>query len=70
MQVLSLLAQVTRAKTQSHGTFSTQYFFKQNKKSPVIKQKGESQSKCFKKTKHAKFSEKRNISYPLIRTRT
>ena len=24
---------------------------------------------CFKKTKHTKFSEKTNISYPLIRTR-
>ena len=27
--------------------------------SPVIKQKGESQNGCFKKTKHVKFSEKR-----------
>ena len=37
--------------------------------SSVIKQKGKSENGCFKKTKHAKFSEK-NISYPLIRTRT
>ena len=36
--------------------------------SSVIRQKGESQNGCFKKTKHAKFSEKTNISYPLIRT--
>ena len=34
----------------------------------MIRQKGESQNGCFKKTKHAKFSEKKN-SYPLIRTR-
>ena len=36
----------------------------------VIKQKGESQNGCFKKTKHVEFSEKKNISYPLIRIRT
>ena len=36
--------------------------------SSVIRQKGESQNRCVKKTKHAKFSEKRTISYPLIRT--
>ena len=30
-------------------------------KSSVIRQKGESQSGCFKKTKHAKFSEKRTF---------
>ena len=34
-----------------------------------IRQKSESQNECLKKTKHAKFSEKTNISYPLIRTR-
>ena len=33
-----------------------------------IRQKGVSQSGRLKKTKHAKFSEKTNISYPLIRT--
>ena len=38
--------------------------------SSVIRQKGESQNGCFKKTKHAKFSAKTNIFYPLIRTRT
>ena len=39
--------------------------------SSVIRQKGESQNGCFKKTKHAKFFKKTpNISYPLIRTRT
>ena len=38
--------------------------------SSVIRQKGESQNGCFKKTKHVKFSEKTNISNPLIRTRT
>ena len=37
--------------------------------SSVIRQKGESQNGCFKKTKHTKFSKKPNISYPLIRTR-
>ena len=36
----------------------------------VIRQKGESQNGCFKKTKGAKFSEKTNISFPLILTRT
>ena len=30
----------------------------------VIRQKGESQDGCFKKTKHVKFPEKTNISYP------
>ena len=38
--------------------------------SSVIKPKGEFQNACFKKTKHAKFSEKMHISYSLIRTRT
>ena len=32
--------------------------------SPVIKQKGESQSECSKKTKHTKFSEKRKFLTP------
>ena len=31
--------------------------------------KDESHNGCFKETKYAKFSEKKNISYPLIRTR-
>ena len=39
-----------------------------NINSSVIRQKGESQNGSFKKTKHAKFSEKMYISYPLIRT--
>ena len=34
----------------------------------MVRQKGESQNGCFKKTKHDKFSEKK-IFYPLIRTR-
>ena len=38
--------------------------------SSVIRQKGESQNGCFKKIKYAKFSEKRTILTPLIRTRT
>ena len=38
--------------------------------SSVIKQKDQSQNGDNKKTKHAKFSKKANISYPLIRTRT
>ena len=34
----------------------------------VIRQKGEFQNGYYKKTKHTKFSEKKNIYYPLIRT--
>ena len=37
----------------------TMYIFLAWKKSSVIRQKRESQNGCFKKTKHAKFSEKR-----------
>ena len=37
-------------------------------RSSVVRQKGESQNGCFEKMKHVKFSEKINISYPLIRT--
>ena len=40
---------------------------------PVIRQKGESQNGCFKKTKHAKFSEKRTfltLWYTHVCTRT
>ena len=37
--------------------------------SSLIRKKGESQNRCFKKTKYAKFSEKTNISYPLRWTR-
>ena len=36
----------------------------------VIRQNSESQNAYFKETKYAKFSEKTNISYPLIRTLT
>ena len=32
--------------------------------SPVIKEKGESRKGCFKKTKHAKFSEKQTFFTP------
>ena len=32
--------------------------------SSVIRQKGESRNECFKKTKHAKFSDKRTILTP------
>ena len=35
-----------------------------NYNSSVIRQKGESQNECFKKTKHAKFSEKRTFLTP------
>ena len=38
--------------------------------SSVIRQKGESQNGCLKKTKHVKFFEKRTFLTPLIRTRT
>ena len=34
------------------------------------KAKGESKNGCFKKTKHAKFSAKTNISHPLIGSET
>ena len=37
-----------------------------SQRSLVIWQKGESQNRWFKKTKHAKFFQKSNISYPLI----
>ena len=37
---------------------------RENKTSSVITQKGESQNVCFKKTKQAKFSEKRKFSTP------
>ena len=39
-------------------------------KSSVIRQKGQSQNGCFRKTKHVEFSEKRTFFYPLIRTGT
>ena len=39
-------------------------------KSLVIRQKGESQNRCFKKTKHVRFSQNRTFVTPLIRTRT
>ena len=35
----------------------------------IIRQKGKSQNGFYKKTKHAKFSEKRTFFTPLIRTR-
>ena len=38
--------------------------------SSVIRQKGKYQGGDYKKTKHAEFSKKTNISYPLIRTCT
>ena len=39
-------------------------FLKRILKSSVTRQKGESQNGCFKKTKHAKFSEKRTFLIP------
>ena len=36
----------------------------------VIRQKGESHNGCYKKTKYAKFPEKRPFHTPLIRTRS
>ena len=41
---------------------------KYNSDMSVIRRKGESQNGGNKKTKYAKFFEKANISYPLIRT--
>ena len=38
--------------------------------SSVIRQKDKSQNRCYKKTKHAKFSEKGTFITPLIRKRT
>ena len=56
------------------ATFSTLAHYSTNLignfKYSVIRQKGESQNGCFKKTNHVKFSEKTNIFYPLIRTHT
>ena len=40
------------------------YFLQKLQKSSVICQKGESQNGCCKKTKHAKFSEKRTFLTP------
>ena len=39
-------------------------------KSSAIRQKIEYQNGCYKKTKHAKFSEEQACLTPLIRTRT
>ena len=33
----------------------------------IIRLKGKSQNRCFKRTKYAKYSKKTNISYPRIR---
>ena len=38
--------------------------------SSLIRQKWQSQSRCFKKAKRVKFSEKQTFSYTLIRRRT
>ena len=40
------------------------YFSPDISNSSVIRQKGESQNGCFKKTKHFKFSEKRTFLTP------
>ena len=40
---------------------ATQTIMHRNNRSSVTRQKGESQNGCFKKTKHAKFSEKRTF---------
>ena len=50
-------------KKVDHGDFLTMKFIKMPISS-VIRQKGESQNGCFKKTKHAKFSEKRAFLTP------
>ena len=41
------------------------YFSPDISNSSVIRQKGESQNGCFKKTKHFKFSEKRTFLTPI-----
>ena len=46
-----------------HFLFSS-LFSRENWISSVIRQKGESQNGCFKKTKHAKFSEERTFLTP------
>ena len=67
-------------ETKLYNTFPTGQFLKNGLKQPFcvyqnwdgdenLRQKGESQNRCFKKTKHVKFSEKTNISNPQIRTR-
>ena len=52
------------AKTSSNPIFPNGANWVVSRNSPVIRQKGESQKGCFKKTKHAKFSEKKNIFLP------
>ena len=46
------------------GTVVLTEIWLQDNKSSVIRQKGESENGCFKKTKHAKFSEKRTFLTP------
>ena len=43
--------------------FQLRVGFRIHHSTSVIRQKGESQNGCFKKTKHSTFSEKTNISY-------
>ena len=50
-----------------HFLFSS-LFSRENWISSVIRQKGEFQNGCFKKRKHAKFSEERTFLNPLKRT--
>ena len=63
-------ASIRRTLTFFHAlldfVFSTKTFSKDNfiNQSSVIRQKGESQNGCFKKTKHAKFSEKQTFLTP------
>ena len=67
----SMMEHFAKAKKKSCWLFSRKLRrdIPQNLKSSVITQKSESQSGCYKKTKHAKSSKKENIFYPLIRTR-
>ena len=52
-----LIGIVLKQGNINHSFFIT----RPNCNSPVMRQKGESENRCFKKTKHAKFSEKRTF---------
>ena len=67
---LNTLAEKMHAFKKSKTiTFHTFHLYQISNNLSVMRQKGKFQNGCFKKTKHAKFSKKTNISYPLIRTR-
>ena len=64
----TLVENLTLVKLEKKISFFRDFWYIINK--GVIRQKGESQNGCFKKTKNTKFSEKTIISYLLIHTGT